>query len=148
VPGWRRLLIAALALGCRAPAPRVAVPDDPDAAPIPTAIDVRVVQRAEVLLADPSAWRHAGDRDCAPEATSWNLYCVLERASLDVTGGFEHRSAALQEVRWVVDERTRGIELQHRLMDFNNLPTTSFADIKSVLAEAQRRLVAKVGASR
>jgi hypothetical protein len=33
-------------------------------------------------------------------------------------------------------------------MDFNNMPTTTFADVKSVLADATRRLDAKLSAAR
>ena len=91
-----------------------------------------------------AGWLEKRWEEIDPVAQSWNLYCVVHRASLDVTHKFEHRSAAMQEVRWVVDDRTRGIELQHRLMDYNNLPTTTFADIKAVLAEAITRLEAKV----
>ena len=57
-----------------------------------------------------------------------------------------HRSAAMQEVRWVVEDRTRGVDLAHRLMDYNNLPTTTFADIKGVLADAIQRLRGKLHA--
>jgi hypothetical protein len=52
-------------------------------------------------------------------------------------------SAAMQEVRWIVDDRTRGIDLPHRLMDYNNLPSTTFAEIKSLLREAIERLSKK-----
>jgi hypothetical protein len=130
--------------GAATPSHEVAAVDDPDAAPTPTAADLQILRRADALLSDPSRWNHGGDRECVADAPSWNLYCVLHRASLDVTGSFQHRSAAMQEVRWVVDDRTRGMTLEHRLMGYNNLPTTSFADIKAVLAEAARRLEAKL----
>ncbi|HTQ43892.1 MAG TPA: hypothetical protein VMI75_14115 [Polyangiaceae bacterium] len=126
----------------------VCPPDDQsDAAPPPTMADLNVLRRADALLSEPAAWNHFGERDCDAMARSWNLYCVLHRASLDVTGLACHRSAAMQEVRWVVDDRTRGIDLAHRLMDYNNLPTTTFADIKGVLAEAIQRLSGKLHAS-
>ena len=131
-----------------APPEATAVPDDSNVAPTPTTKDLEILRRADALLTGESAWNHFGDRTCDPAARSWNLYCVLHRASLDVTGSFQHRSAALQEVRWVVEERTRGIELAHRLMDFNNMPTTTFADVKSVIADAARRLEAKIAAAR
>jgi hypothetical protein len=146
---------AALTLvGCHGTAPAaspakaaaVTPPDDSNVAPTPTAVDIAILRRADALLADATAWNHSGDRKCDPNARSWNLYCALWRASLDVTGAFTHRSAALQEVRWVVDERSKGVELEHRLMGYNNLPTTTFADIKEVLAEATRRLEKKVQA--
>jgi hypothetical protein len=127
---------------------RVCPPDDQsDVAPEPTTTDLDVLRRADTLLSDPSAWNHSGDRDCDAAARSWNLYCVLHRASLDVIGVACHRSAAMQEVRWVVEERTRGVDLAHRLMDYNNLPTTTFGDIKGVLSEAIRRLAGKLHGS-
>jgi hypothetical protein len=131
-----------------APPATAALPNASDVAPTPTTKDLEILRRADALLGDARAWNHFGDRTCDPAARSWNLYCVLERASFDVTGSFEHRSAALQEVRWVVDERTRGIELAHRLMDFNNMPSTTFTDVKSVIADATRRLEAKIAAAR
>jgi len=160
---WTRgptpLLVCALlwsVLGCKTtPAqhtvpgagPIVCPPDESDVAPTPTKADLEVLRRADAMLSAPSAWNHFGDRDCDATARSWNLYCVLHRASLDVMGAACHRSAAMQEVRWVVDDRTRGIDLAHRLMDYNNLPTTTFADIKGVLAEAIQRLSGKLHAS-
>ncbi len=149
--------LALLCLGCShhvpppagpGAAPMVCPPDDQsDIAPTPTRADLDVLRRADALLSAPSAWNHFGDRDCDATARSWNLYCVLHRASLDVMGAACHRSAAMQEVRWVVDDRTRGVDLAHRLMDYNNLPTTTFADIKGVLAEAIQRLSGKLHAS-
>jgi hypothetical protein len=51
---------------------------------------------------------------------------------------------ALQEVRFAVEEATRGRELNHRLMDFNNLPETTLADIRHVLAQATARVRARL----
>ena len=36
-------------------------------------------------------------------------------------------------MRRVIEELNPGRRFEHRLMDYNNLPTTSFADIKRVL---------------
>ena len=36
----------------------------------------------------------------------------------------DHRRAALQEVRFAVEDATRGQQFEHRLRDFNNLPST------------------------
>src|ERR1700735_5352801 len=146
------LLLAGCASASAAPAPAhppaqsvVCPPDgDSDVAPSPTPTDLAVLRRADELLSGPTVWEHSGDRTCDPAARSWNLYCLLHRASLDVAGVACHRSAAMQEVRWVVDDRTRGIDLQHRLMDYNNLPTTTFADVKGGLAEAIQHMASKI----
>jgi hypothetical protein len=79
-----------------------------------------------------------------------SLYCALQRASADVYGSHDpykvadHRRVALQEVRFAVEEATRGRELNHRLMDFNNLPETTLADIRHVLAQATARVRARL----
>ena len=77
----------------------------------------------------PSAWSSWPDgecsrgrtRDCPPGATTWSLFCALHDASIAVAGRYEHRAVALQEVRFAIEDATRGIELAHRMMDYNNL---------------------------
>ena len=53
---------------------------------------------------------------------------------------------ALQEVRFAIEDVTGGREFEHRLMDFNNLPETTFEDVKEVLAVARRRVAARLEA--
>ena len=73
-----------------------------------------------------------------------DLFCALQKASIDVLGAYDHRRVALQEVRFAVNDATRGRDFEHRLRDFNNLPTTRLADIKSVLQVATERVKARV----
>ena len=68
----------------------------------------------------------------------------MEKASLDVLGEYRHREVALQEVRFAVEDVTRGIEFEHRMMDYNNLPSTQFRDIKGVLKTATNRVTARL----
>jgi hypothetical protein len=49
---------------------------------------------------------------------------------------------ALQEVRFAVEDATKGLEFENRLMDYNNLPSTRFEDIKHVLTVAAERVAA------
>jgi hypothetical protein len=44
----------------------------------------------------------------------------------------------MQEVRFVVEDVTSGREFEHRLMDYNNLPETSFDDIKRIIQRARQ----------
>jgi hypothetical protein len=116
--------------------------------------DLRTLERAADLLSSESAWNRNDDRQCADdEATNKrSLYCALQRASADAYGSHDparvadHRRVALQEVRFAVEDATRGRELNHRLMDFNNLPDTTFADIQRVLAQATERVRARLPA--
>ncbi|MGA9800028.1 MAG: hypothetical protein WBQ68_13545 [Terriglobales bacterium] len=121
------------------------LPDDPDARPPVTKADVRIVQRARKILDSPSKWNRADTRVCAPEAATFSLYCALEKATDEMTGNFEHRSAAMQEARFVIDEiAPNRSHYQHRLMDYNNDPTTSFSDIQRALRLLENRIVKRL----
>jgi hypothetical protein len=104
--------------------------------------------KAEALLRDESVWNRKDDRECADdEATGKrSLFCALQRACIDVLGTYDHRRVALQEVRFAVEDATRGRDFEHRLRDFNNLPTTTLADVKRVLRVATERVQARLKA--
>lgn len=107
-----------------------------------SAEDLAILVRAETLLRDSSAWNRADDRECKDdEATGKrSLFCALQKACIDVLGTYDHRRAALQEVRFAVEDATRGQEFEHRLRDFNNLPTTRLADVQRILVVAKGRI--------
>ncbi len=100
--------------------------------------DERILLRAAELLANEGAWNRSDDRRCADDESNGkrSLFCALHAASIQVLGSYDHRRVALQEVRFAIEERTAGREMEHRLMDFNNLPQTRLDDLKSVLAAA------------
>jgi predicted ester cyclase len=126
-----------------------------------TAADLRILQRADVLLKDPASWNHDDDRLCDDdEATGKrSLFCALQKAATEELGSYEHRNVALQEVRFAIEDATRDrqnmtfdalrhFRLPHRLMDFNNLPETRFEDIHNVLRAAATRVAARLNAAR
>jgi hypothetical protein len=95
--------------------------------------DVVILQRTIELLGNQFDWSQTGDRSCKAEGPPFNLYCALRQASVDVTGEFKHRAAALQAVRHAIEQQNPGVEYAHRLMDYNNDPGTSFEDLREVL---------------
>jgi hypothetical protein len=105
-----------------------------------SALDREILERAGTILSSESAWNRADNRKCPPAATSWSLYCAMERATIEVTGAFHHRRPALELVRQIVDERSAGRPYNHRLMDYNNDPTTRLADVRGIIADALSRL--------
>jgi hypothetical protein len=111
-----------------------------------TADDLRILTRAVELLKDESVWNRADERECADdEATGKrSLFCALQKACIDVLGKYDHRRVALQEVRFAVEDATRGQNFEHRLRDFNNLPSTRLADIKAVLQVATDRVKSRL----
>jgi hypothetical protein len=115
--------------------------DDPDARPPVTKADIRIVQRAKQILDSPAKWNRSDTRVCPTEAKSFSLYCALEKATDEVTGNFQHRSAAMQEARFVIDDIAPNRKnYKHRLMDYNNDPTTTFSDIQKVFRLLQDRI--------
>jgi hypothetical protein len=109
----------------------------------PSGIDRAIVERARTILSTTAVWNRADNRKCPPEAKTWSIYCAMEKATVDVAGAFHHRRPALQVVRAIVDERTAARPYQHRLMDYNNDSTTTLADVRSLFAEALRRIDAQ-----
>lgn len=108
--------------------------------------DVLILEGAKGLLANPDNWTRNEETQCNLEASSWTLFCALQKASYDVLGEFQLRRPALEEVRVVV-EQLAGQTFEKRLIDFNNRPETSFEDIQKALDIALGRIRARLPAS-
>jgi hypothetical protein len=105
--------------------------DNPDVKPPVTKADLKIVKRAQEILNSSSKWNRSDNRVCPATAKTFSLYCALEMATQEVTEGFEHRGAAMQEARFVIDDIAPNAKsYHHRLMDYNNDPTTTFADVQ------------------
>lgn len=116
-----------------------------DVDPPVTADDVKIVERAKSILDSPSKWNRADNRKCPETATTFSLYCALDKATVEISGSFEHRGAAMQQARFVIDDDlAKGNHYEHRLMDYNNDPKTTFADTQEFFrlleARIQKRL--------
>ena len=106
----------------------------------PGPLDLAILKRANEILRSVNLWNREDDRKCAAGAARFSIYCATEQATIEITGGFHHRRPALQLVRQIVDERSKGRNYDHRLMDYNNDPSTTLADVHSLFAEAERRV--------
>jgi hypothetical protein len=106
----------------------------------PNALDAEIVRRATAILSSDNVWNRADNRKCPSAATIWSIYCATEKATIEVTGGFHHRRPALETVREIVDQRTQGRPYHHRLMDYNNDPSTQLSDVESLFSAALRQI--------
>lgn len=149
----RRVLMLAAILGsaatlvAQAPSDKYANPpgEDSDVRPPVTMADVKIVQRARKILNSPSKWNRADTRVCPAGAKTVSLYCAVEKATDEVSGHFEHRGAAMQEVRFVIDAIAPNRKnYEHRLMDYNNDHTTTFADIQKVLRLSEESIAKRL----
>jgi hypothetical protein len=115
--------------------------DESNIRPSVAEVDLKIVRRAREILDSPSKWNHADTRECLSGAKTFSLYCALKKATEELDSKFEHRSAAMQEARFVIDEiGPNSHRYEHRLMDYNNDPSTKFSDIQNVLALLEERI--------
>ena len=101
-------------------------------------VDLRIIQRADSILSDSLKWNKHDDRECTDDIGTGNysLYCALYKASIDIAGEYVHRRAAMQIVRFTLEKYDNGRVTNHRLMDWNNHPETTFKEVKKVLKES------------
>jgi hypothetical protein len=117
-----------------------------DARPSVTKADVRIVKRARNILNSPEKWNRADTRECPAKAKVFSLYCALEKATDEVSGQFKHRGAAMQEARFAIEEVAPDWDkkYRHRLMDYNNDPSTTFDDIQRVFQLLEDRITRRL----
>ena len=127
------ILLLPAAVMAQGSATQSAAVDNSKVRPPITKADLQIVKRAHEILDSPSKWNRADNRECPAGARTFSLYCALQMATNEVSGKSDHRGAALQEARFVIDEIAADRNYNHRLMDYNNDPTTTFADIQEVL---------------
>jgi hypothetical protein len=106
----------------------------------PSALDIEILKRADKIISSGAVWNRADNRECPPTATTWSIYCAVEVAEVQVAGGFHHRRPVMELVRTIVDERTAKKTYPHRLMGYNNDPTTKLEDVRTLFAEAISRI--------
>jgi hypothetical protein len=121
--------------------------DSSNANPPVSAADIRIVQRAREILDSPAKWNRSDNRNCPEGQQIYSLYCALEKASEEVSKNFEHREAVMQQARFAIDEvLAKGNRYQHRLMDYNNDPKTTFADVQRFFTILEERVRQKLAA--
>jgi hypothetical protein len=106
----------------------------------PTHDDIQIIQGAQALLSNEKVWNRQDTRTCPPKPDKWSLFCALQQATREVSGGVHYRQPALQMVREVLNEVGGNRLGKHRLMDYNNHPDTTLAEIHGLLHTAQARL--------
>lgn len=104
--------------------------------------DFRILARARRILSGPSVWNRRDDRACEDDERrgSWSLFCALYQASVDVAGAYLHLRPVMMELRAAVGEITNRRSFEHQLRDYNNLDSTTYADIETIFERAERRL--------
>jgi hypothetical protein len=138
------ILLLPLSVRAQGAATKSAAVDDSNARPPVTKADLEIVMRARAILDSPAKWNRADNRVCPAGAKTFSLYCAFEMATIEVGGKAEHRGAALQEARFVIDEIAADRNYEHRLMGYNNDPTTTFHDIQEVFSIVERLITLRL----
>lgn len=101
-------------------------------------LDLKIIQRADSMLSDSTKWHQQDDRKCDDDIAngSYSLYCSLYKSSIYVAGEYLHRRPSMQIVRFTLEKHDIRRVVNHRLMDWNNHPKTTFEEVKMVLKES------------
>jgi hypothetical protein len=103
----------------------------------PTSQDVAIIDRAIALLPNVDVWNKNDNRQCPPNQQKLSMFCALMQATTEISGGIHYRQPALQAVREVVNTVDQSRVKTHRIMDYNNHPSTTLQEIHSLLKSAQ-----------
>jgi hypothetical protein len=106
----------------------------------PTSQDVAIIDRAIALLPNVDVWNKNDNRQCPPNQQKLSMFCALMQATTEISGGIHYRQPALQAVREVVNTVDQSRVKTHRIMDYNNHPSTTLQEIHSLLKSAQELL--------
>jgi len=71
------------------------------------------------------------------------MFCALYKASINVTGMYRHLRPVMMEVRAALGEMTIGRNLNQPIKDYNNLESTTYADVAMIFDRTEKRLHAR-----
>jgi hypothetical protein len=106
----------------------------------PTQSDIAIIARALQLLPNEALWNKNDNRQCPAEQSKISLFCALQKATTEISGGIHYRQPALQAVREVLNTVDPKRIKTHRIMDYNNHPDTTLAEIHLILSNAETAL--------
>lgn len=108
--------------------------------PPATEDDIAILRTALAGLDRIAQWNRQEVQNCSSsDDSNTGLFCLLYTAVEARMGRYHHRQPALELVRSVIFERWRDRITTHQLVDFNNHPATTMADLRTVLQVALDR---------
>jgi len=108
-----------------------------------TAVDVKIVERAQKILSSADRWNRRDGQECPAGAKTFGIFCALKRASEETIGEFDEVSPVMREARQVIDF-VAPRQYSARLVDYNNDAATSFADIQAFFRILRNRLSRRI----
>ena len=90
---------------------------------------------------EPAKWDRASTQDCKPDTKTFGLYCAFETASIAVTGEFNDQAPGIEEAQQLISRTApNAAKYSARLVDYNNDPTVTFADVQRLLKTVEINL--------
>jgi very-short-patch-repair endonuclease len=109
----------------------------------PTRDDLAIIERAIALIPSEAVWNKQDNRQCPAGQQKVSLFCAMMQATTEISGGVHYRQPAMQAVREVLNEVGGERVKLHRIMDYNNHPETTLAEIHALLGKAEAKLKAR-----
>jgi hypothetical protein len=106
----------------------------------PNTDDVAIIKRATALILSKEQWNKNDNRQCPPGVQRLSLFCALTQATAEVSGGVHYRQPAMQAVREELNLVDPTRIKTHRIMDYNNHPDTTLAEVHALLERATARV--------
>ena len=122
---------------------RLAWDEGIEAPPSQTDLDIFITARD--LLDEEALWDREDDRNCENDTSLISIYCALARATAGAMGRYQHRQPAMQAVRRIIAAEWPNRVVDHRLMNFNNDPRTTLADVHRLFKLAGESLLRTIG---
>jgi hypothetical protein len=117
--------------------------------PLATDDDISILRSALTGLDRIAHWNRQELQNCTGlDQANTGLFCLLYGAVERSMGRYHHRQPALELVRSVIAERWRDRITSHQLVDFNNHPATTIAELRTVLQVALERATAQAQSHR
>jgi hypothetical protein len=106
----------------------------------PNTDDLAIIDRAVALMPNAAVWNKQDNRQCPAGQSKISLFCALMQATTEISGGVHYRQPAMQAVREELNLVDASRIKTHRIMDYNNHPDTSLAEIHALLERAKTRV--------
>ena len=112
--------------------------------PLANEDDVIILRSALAGVDQIANWNRQETQSCLRlDQANTGFFCLVYTAVERRMGRYHHRQPALELVRAVITERWRDRITSHQLVDFNNHPATTIADLRTVLQVALERATAQ-----
>jgi hypothetical protein len=115
----------------------------PPPQPTFTAVDLKIVDRAREILGSPAKWSKTDGQECPAGQKTLGIFCAFKQASEETIGEWDEVAPFMREARQLVDSLAKR-KYNARLVDYNNDPDVSFADLQSFFRILRDRLSKRV----